>query len=216
MKLPRLYAILDTATLERRGCADWALVARAMLDGGAEMLQIRHKGAWTRAAFAQVERTAAACTEQGATLLVNDRADVAKMLGAGVHVGQDDLSPGDCRALLGDGLLGDALVGFSTHNMEQLAAAGLEPVDYLAVGPIFATQSKLNPDATVGLAGVSRARATTEKPLVAIGGITRQTARAALDAGADSVALIADLLPEVIDYSTTRSRMEEWQRLIRK
>ncbi len=210
--LPRLYPILDTATLARRGCGDWTMVARGMLAGGAQILQIRRKDEWTCAAFAQTQEIAAACRDANCMLMLNDRADVAKMLEAGVHVGQDDLAPIDVRKVIGDG----ALVGFSTHNAAQLAAASLEPVDYLAFGPVFPTASKANPDPVAGLELLREARSHTRKPLVAIGGITRATADGVLDSGADSVALIGDLLPVTLSESAIRDRMEEWQRLLRK
>ena len=123
--LPRLYPILDTGALTRRGCEDWTLVARGMLAGGARILQIRHKEHWTRAAFAHAEEIAAECRKACAELVINDRADMAKLLDAGVHVGQEDLAPADVRSVLGD----KSIVGFSTHNADQLAAAAREPVD---------------------------------------------------------------------------------------
>ena len=125
------------------------------------------------------------------TLIMNDRADLC--LAAefdGVHVGQDDLSPESVRRLIG----ADRLLGVSTHNPEQLQDADLTSADYLAIGPVFATSSKLNPDPVVGLEGVRRARVLTRKPLVAIGGITRVNAASVIEAGADSVAVISDLL----------------------
>lgn len=188
------------------------MAARGMLAGGAEWLQLRHKGEWTREAFAQAEEMAAECRRAGVQFIVNDRADMAKLLGAGLHVGQDDLSPADSRKVIGD----TCLLGFSTHNADQLAAADAAPADYLAFGPVFATGSKENPDPLVGLDRVAHARALTTKPLVAIGGITRASAQAVFKAGADAVALIADLLPARLTESTVRDRMEEWQRLTRQ
>ena len=187
-------------------------VARAMLAGGAEILQLRHKAEWTRPAFAQAVEIAAACRDAGVAFLVNDRADIAKMLGAGVHVGQDDLVPADARTVLGD----EPAVGFSTHNEEQLEGAAGEPVDYLAFGPVFQTTSKQNPDPVAGLERLTGARTLTGKPLVAIGGITRETAAAVLATGADSIAVIGDLLPGTLSESAIRNRMEEWRRLTRK
>jgi thiamine-phosphate pyrophosphorylase len=208
--LPRLYPILDTGTLTRRGCEEWIMAARGMLAGGAQILQIRHKGEWTAEAFAQAVAIAAECRNAGATLIVNDRADMAKLLQAGVHVGQDDLTPRDIRLVIGD----EPPVGFSTHNAEQMEAAASEPVDYLAFGPIFATASKENPDPVAGMDRLAHARTLSAKPLVAIGGITRATAEAVLAAGADSVAIIGDLLPVTLSESAIRNRMEEWQRLL--
>src|SRR6266478_7006128 len=205
MKLPRVYPILDAQSLEAKAC-DPETAARAWLDGGACILQFRHKGQWTPAVFEQAEQIAGACRERGAVFVINDRADMAKLLGAGLHVGQDDLAPGDARRLLGQ----EALVGYSTHNPHQLDAAAAEPVDYIAIGPIFATASKQNPDPVVGLDELRRCRARCVRPLVAIGGITRETARSVFAAGADSVAVIGDLIPENCTSGDLRRRMEEW------
>jgi thiamine-phosphate pyrophosphorylase len=143
--------------------------------------------------------------------MVNDRADFAMLLEAGLHVGQDDLAPGDARRLLGPG----AVIGFSSHNADQLSAAGSEPVDYVGFGPVFPTASKRNPDPVVGVEQIRRCRALVEKPLVAIGGITLENALDAIRAGADSVAVIAGLLPQAATARSLRERMEEWQRLVK-
>jgi thiamine-phosphate pyrophosphorylase len=204
--LPRLYPILDTGALERRGLA-LVETAAAMIEGGARILQIRHKMLWSGRVFDDAREVAALCRQAGATLIVNDRADIAKLLGAGLHVGQDDLAPTDARALLGD----EAVIGYSTHNAAQLRDAAAEPVDYIALGPIFGTTSKQNPDPAVGIDELRRCRALVEKPLVGIGGITRENARAVFDAGADAVAVIADLLPESAAAADVRQRIEEWR-----
>jgi len=206
LTLPRLYPILDTGALDRCGLP-LVETAAAMLAGGARLLQFRHKGLWSPAAFDDARAVASLCRDAGATLIVNDRADIAKLLGAGLHVGQDDLSPADARALLGDG----AIIGFSTHHAAQLRDAAAEPVNYLALGPIFGTASKPDSDPVVGLDELRRARALTDKPLVAIGGITRDNAPAVFAAGADSAALIADLLPERPTVARVRRRIEEWR-----
>lgn len=209
-KLSPIYPIVDTALLAARGCpAETA--ARAMLDGGARMLQFRHKGHYTRGVFAQAERVAALCRQAGAIFVVDDRADIALLLDAGLHVGQDDLPPRDARRLIGT----SRLLGFSTHNEAQLRAALAEPADYLALGPVFATASKDKPDPVVGLAEFRRLRPLADRPLVAIGGITRANALAVLEAGADSLAVIGDLLPEECTYESLRARMEEWQQLVK-
>jgi thiamine-phosphate pyrophosphorylase len=206
MTLPRLYPILDTEALARRTCTV-ETAAKAMLAGGARILQFRHKGHFSRAVFAQAERVAAMCREADALFVVDDRADIAVLLDAGLHVGQDDLPPHDARRLLGP----ERLLGFSTHNIEQLRAAAQEPVDYFAIGPIFPTRSKQRPDPVVGqVPGLPK-----HKPLVAIGGITRENALFVLQAGADSVAVIADLMPEVCTYDTLLARMQEWQQLLK-
>jgi thiamine-phosphate pyrophosphorylase len=214
MRLPRVYPILDTASLEVRGIS-LSTAAAAFLEGGAGILQIRHKGHWSRDFFEAARQVARLCREGGADLIVNDRADFAMLLEAGLHIGQDDLSPRDARKLMGP----DAVIGFSSHSAGQLAAAGGEPVDYVALGPVFGTASKRNPDPVVGVDEVRRCRALLEQPLVAIGGITRENALEVFNAGADSVAVIAGLLPGNDGPPPTaqslRQRMEEWQQLVK-
>lgn len=208
MKLPRIYPILDTAILLRRGLT-LETAAAAFLEGGAGILQIRHKGHWSRDFFGDAQQVARLCREAGAQLVVDDRADFAILLQAGLHVGQDDLAPRDARALLGP----EPLLGFSSHNLQQLCAAGGEPVDYVALGPVFATASKQNPDPVVGVGELRRLRPLIDKPLVAIGGIMLENAAAVFAGGADSVAVISGLLPEVANARALRERMEEWQRI---
>jgi thiamine-phosphate pyrophosphorylase len=208
VKLPRVYPILDTESLERRGIA-LETAAGAFLDGGAGILQIRHKGHWGREFFESARRVARLCRECGADLIVDDRADFALLLGAGLHLGQNDLSPRDARRLMGS----DSVIGFSTHNAAQLSAAGGEPVDYVAFGPVFTTSSKSNPDPVLGVEEIRRCRALIEKPLVAIGGITQENALEVWKAGADSVAVIGGLLPETTTAQALRERMEQWQKL---
>jgi thiamine-phosphate pyrophosphorylase len=208
MKLPKVYPILDAESLARRGVA-LETAAAAFLEGGAGVLQIRKKGHWGREFFAAAQQVARLCREAGVPLIVDDRADFALLLDAGLHLGQDDLAPRDARRLLGL----DAAIGFSSHNAAQLAAAGGEPVDYVALGPVFATDSKRNPDPVVGVDEIGRCRLLVEKPLVAIGGITLRNAGEVWKAGADSVAVIGGLLPERATAQSLRQRMEEWQRL---
>src|SRR5260370_10907160 len=141
MRLPRVYPILDTETLDRRDIA-LETAAGAFLDGGAGILQIRHKGHWSRGFFDSARNVARLCREAGAALVVNDRADFALLLEAGLHVGQDDLPPRDARHLMSP----DVAVGLSSHNVTQLCAAGGEPAHYVAPGPLFAPASKPNPD----------------------------------------------------------------------
>lgn len=210
MRLPRLYPILDTGTLARLACPV-AEAAAAMLGAGARLLQFRHKGDFSRAVFEQAEQVAALCRQAGAVFIVDDRADIALLLDAGLHVGQDDLPPADARRLLGR----DRILGFSTHNLTQFTAALAEPADYLAFGPVFPTATKDNPDPVVGLEQLRRMRALTDRPLVAIGGITRYNALDVLAAGADSVAVIADLYPAPCTPETLRARMEEWLQLVK-
>jgi thiamine-phosphate pyrophosphorylase len=189
MKLPAFYPIVSSVE-----------AAEIVLEAGARIVQYRNKNFFLRAAFEDAGRIAALCRQAGALFIVNDRADVAKLLDAGLHLGQDDLAPADARKILP----APAVIGFSTHNEQQLRAGDREPVDYLAIGPIFATGSKQNPDPVVGLDRLRNLRALTGKPLVAIGGITRELAPQAFAAGADSVAVIGDLYPD------TRARAKQW------
>jgi thiamine-phosphate pyrophosphorylase len=208
MKLPRVYPILDTESLERSGVT-LETAAAAFLEGGAGILQIRHKGHWSRDIFAAARTVAKLCRENGTPLIVDDRADFALLLDVGLHLGQDDLSPRDARQLIGP----EATLGYSSHNVAQLVEAGGEPVDYVAIGPIFATSSKRNPDPLVGVEEIHRCRALIEKPLVAIGGITIGNAPGVWAAGADSVAVIGALLPHPATARALRERMEEWRTL---
>jgi thiamine-phosphate pyrophosphorylase len=210
MRLPRVYPILDTESLDRRAIA-LETAAAAFLEGGAGILQIRHKRHWSRGFFESARTVAQLCREAGAALVVNDRADFAMLLEAGLHVGQDDLPPRDARQLMGP----DASIGFSSHNVNQLCAGGGEPVDYVAYGPVFATASKLNPDPVTGVEEIRQCRSLIEKPLVAIGGITQENALEVLRAGADSVAVIAGLLPDPATAHSLRERMEQWQQLVK-
>ncbi len=197
--------MLDTGVLARCGL-DAVAAAAAILEGGAGILQLRHKGHFSREIYACAERMAQLCSAAGVMFVVNDRADLALMLGAALHVGQDDLPPSAARRVLGD----SGLIGFSTHNEAQLRAAADEPVDYLAIGPMFTTSSKENPNPVVGVEALCRLRSLTERPLVAIGGITRANAAAVLAAGADSVAVIGDLFTQRATAATLRARTEEW------
>lgn len=205
-----MYPILDTGTLAQRSC-DAITAAEAMLAGGARILQFRHKGHYSRQVFGEAEKVAELCRRAGALFVIDDRADVAMLLDAGLHVGQDDLPPRDARRLVGPG----RLLGFSTHNEAQLRAAAAEPVDYIAVGPIFGTSSKEKPDPVVGVEELRRLRALETRPLVAIGGITRENALAVLATGVDSVAVIGDLLPAECNFESMRTRMEQWQNLVK-
>jgi len=204
-RLPKFYPILDTAVLARCGLSP-AAAAEALLEAGARILQFRHKEFFSREIFEQAQTIAELCRSAGVLFVVNDRADFARLLDAALHLGQDDLEPIDVRKLLPP----PAIIGFSTHNGDQLRLADSYPVDYLAIGPIFATGSKLNPDPVVGLAELRALRAVTSKPLCAIGGITRGNAESVLRAGADSLAIIGDLYPQPLTVAALRSRAEEW------
>jgi thiamine-phosphate pyrophosphorylase len=176
------------------------------LEAGVQTLQYRQKGFFSRNSFDDARTIADRCRSAGALFVINDRADVAALLNSALHLGQDDLPPHDARKLLPS----PSVIGFSTHNEQQLRDADREPVDYLAIGPIFQTASKENPDPIVGLDRLRSLRAITKKPLVAIGGITRATARSVLEAGADSVAIIGDLFPDPCTKAALRARAEEW------
>jgi len=200
--------VLDSGAL--RACDIGTVAAAgALLEAGAAILQLRHKDNYTRAVFAEAETVAGMCRDAGALLVVNDRADIARLLSAGLHLGQDDLTPQLARTICG----ADALIGFSTHNEEQLRAAEQAPVDYLALGPIFGTASKRNPDPVVGVEELRRLRPLTQLPLAGIGGITMDNAGAVFEAGADAVAVIGDLLNGVRNAAQLRARTEEWLRL---
>jgi thiamine-phosphate pyrophosphorylase len=184
---PFLYPIVDVDTLGEAGVSR---AARALAGTGVRLMQLRAKALSDRALVAVARDLLGIAHAAGIRLVVNDRPDVARLVGAdGVHVGQDDLSPWDARAIVGE----EAIVGFSTHNLEQLQAATRAPVDYLALGPIFATASKDEADPVVGLERLARARALTTLPLVAIGGLTRANAGEVVAAGADGLAVIGDL-----------------------
>jgi thiamine-phosphate pyrophosphorylase len=185
---PFAYPIVVAARLRGR---DVATVVDLLARAGARLIQLRVKTPADRERLALARAAVAAARASGARLVVNDRADIAAISGAdGLHVGQDDLPPAEARAVIGPGMI----LGVSTHGLAQLAAAASAPVDYVAIGPVFATRSKDDPDPVVGLEMVRRARAMVSRPLVAIGGITRANARDVVAAGADGVAVISDLL----------------------
>ena len=191
-KLPPLYAIIDVSCFAPPLRTTEAIVeyARDVAAGGATLIQYRNKVGTTRDMLSHAREIRRALGDE-ITLIMNDRADICLASDYdGVHVGQYDLSPEGARRVIG----ADSILGVSTHNLEQLREAEEGPADYIAFGPVFATSSKRNPDPVVGLEGIRAARAATSKPLVAIGGITRANAIAVLEAGADSVAVIADLL----------------------
>jgi len=205
LRLPRFYPILDTGLLTKLG-ADPVAAAGVLLEAGAGILQFRHKGHYSRDVFAQAQTIASLCRDAGAQFIVNDRSDIAAMLGAGVHLGQDDLPPAEVRRVFPT--LGS--VGFSTHNEAQFRAAANEPVDAVALGPIFGTASKENPDPVVGLDELRRVAALKRHPLIAIGGITLDSAAAVWGAGADSIAVIGALFADGASTSSLRSRTEQW------
>lgn len=207
-KIPRFYPILDTAVLAARQW-DAANAALCLLTAGAKILQYRHKDDWTQKNFDEAKQLAILCEAAKALFVVNDRADFAKLLNAALHIGQDDLSPTAARIVVGD-----AILGFSTHNGEQFSRGEAEPVEYLSLGPIFSTTSKLRPDPVVGLDGLRKLRPFTNKPLVAIGGITLANGRDALAAGADSLAVISGILPVDRDEKALMGLTKQWLSLI--
>ena len=185
--LPRLYVILDSAvlTIPAQQCA------QELAEAGVSLLQYRNKVASARELLKTSRDLAARLVPLGVSLVVNDRPDVAVLTGAsGVHVGQNDLPADQARFVVGSRMW----VGVSTHNLEQFQQAAVTSADYLAVGPVFATSSKANPDPVIGTDFVRRVRPLTDKPIVAIGGITLENAASVIDAGADSVAVISDIL----------------------
>jgi thiamine-phosphate pyrophosphorylase len=187
-----LYAILDVDVASSRGLAPM-FVLSSWLDAGVRLVQLRAKHLAGGAFLELADRMVEQCRADGAVCVINDRADIARMAGAdGVHVGQDDLPAAAARGVVGAA----AWVGLSTHTDAQMAAACREPVTYVAIGPVFSTNTKDQPDPTVGLAGVRSAAPAARaagRPLVAIGGITLATAPGVLAAGADAVAVISDL-----------------------
>jgi len=203
IRLPRLYGIADARCFPET--SDLVRFAQELAAAGCSLLQYRNKSGNARLMLEQAREVKRAL-DSSVRLIMNDRADLCLAAGFdGVHVGQDDLSPESVREIIGP----DRTLGVSTHNPEQLREADLTSADYLAIGPVFATLSKEKPDPVVGLEGVRRARALTNKPLVAIGGITRATAVSVIEAGADSVAVISDLVRD------PRKSAEEFLRILR-
>jgi thiamine-phosphate pyrophosphorylase len=183
---PALYAILDAS---QTAGTDSSL-ARILADAGVELIQLRDKKAPSRKIYDASKSLAASLASRSLRIIVNDRPDIAAMIDAGgVHVGQEDLSVDAARKICGN----SRWVGVSTHNLEQLREADRTSADYIAVGPIFRTGTKENPDPIVGLDLLRAARQITKKALVAIGGITVESAESVFRAGADSVAVVHDL-----------------------
>ena len=195
--LPRLYVILDAAllTVPETECA------QKLVDAGVRLLQYRSKGASARELLECSKRLSSLLVPQGVTFIVNDRADVARAAEAsGVHVGQEDLRAEAARSVIGTG----KLLGVSTHNLDQFKEAAATSADYVAVGPVFSTSTKANPDPVVGTEFIRRVRLLTDKPIVAIGGITLDRAAEVIRAGADSVAVVGDIF--LAPYPVQRAR----------
>lgn len=203
ISVPRLYPIADASCFSTT--EDLLTFAQQLVAGGCTLLQYRNKSGNARVMLDQARELKHRLGSR-ARLVMNDRADLALMAEFdGVHVGQEDLLPESARRVIGS----NCWLGVSTHNPEQLQEADQTSADYLAIGPVFSTSSKDRPDPVVGLDGVRRARQLTRKPLVAIGGITRANAASVIEAGADSLAVIADLLRE------PRKSAEEFFRVLR-
>jgi len=201
-RLPKLYAILDASCFADRSALFSA--AEELAGAGCTLLQYRNKTGNPREILEDAKELKR-LVGSAVRLIMNDRADLAVAAGFdGVHLGQDDLSPEGARKVMGEQLW----LGVSTHNPEQLTVADQTSATYVAIGPVFATASKANPDPVVGLEGVRRTRALTRKPLVAIGGISRANCRSVIEAGADSVAVISDLLRD------PRKSAEEFLRIL--
>lgn len=187
---PKIYPITDT----RVANLSHADEVRRLIEGGAEIIQLREKFSSPKDFYEDAKEALKIARAANVKIIINDRVDIALALKAdGVHLGQDDLPPGHARKILGE----KAIIGFSTHNVEQAVEALKFPIDYIAIGPVFATRTKENPDKTVGIEGLKKVReAIGDFPLVAIGGITLENFPEVLQAGADSVAVIGDLLKE--------------------
>jgi thiamine-phosphate pyrophosphorylase len=197
--LPPLYPIIDFSCFAAQPDPITAIVryAEELIAAGATLIQLRDKSQPDQPKrFLSCARELRRVTLDKATLIINDRVDICLAADAdGVHLGQDDLSPESARRIFDQVKDGKTrIIGFSTHNLSQVIAADMLPIDYIAIGPVFVTGSKANPDPVIGLEGVRQARRVTKKPLVAIGGITRQNCSQVKAAGADAVAVISDLL----------------------
>ncbi len=196
----RLYAITDT----RISGLSHAQQVAELCEGGAVLIQLREKQLAPLSFYQEAVAAVSEAHQRRVRVIINDRADIALAAGAdGVHLGQEDLAPEAARRIMGS----EAIVGFSTHTLTQAKLAAKLPIDYLAVGPIFATSTKIDPDPVIGLEGLSRIREVIgDLPLVAIGGITRETAAQVLAAGADVVAVVSALLapPASISHNTSQ------------
>lgn len=210
LDLPRFYPIVDAARFAGAADEQTKIVCyvKELVEGGAKLIQYRDKSS-NSLKMLGLARELWRVLHERTKLIMNDRGDLCLAAGFdGVHLGQDDLSPEAAREIFQKAGKPDLWIGFSTHNPKQVRQANLMPVDYIAIGPVFATSSKDNPDPTVGLEGVRQARQLTSKPLVAIGGITRQNCKSVTEAGADSVAVISDVV------ESPRKSAEEFLRIL--
>lgn len=207
--LPKLYAISDRSLANLSNVE----IARQLLDGGARLIQLRDKEATAKELFDAAREILPLTRAVGGRLIINDRVDVALTAEAdGVHLGQEDLTVEEAREILGP----DRIIGISTHNRSQFEAALRTSADYIAVGPVFATTSKENPDPVVGLEMLREVRALTDRPIVAIGGIDHSKAAEVLAAGADCVAVISALYPwpEILDLNARPDIISSVRRLL--
>jgi thiamine-phosphate pyrophosphorylase len=187
MRLPRLYPIIDLEVTPH----SLEFLIGEFASAGLSWVQLRDKKANSRHLFSNAQRFVELARPHGLTAIVNDRADIARLTGAdGLHVGQEDLPVEHARKILGS----DKIIGYSTHNLAQALEAEQSSADYIAIGPVFATTSKANPDPIVTWEELQEIRRQVKKPLVAIGGITSQNAVRLIDLGLDSVAVIRDLV----------------------
>lgn len=184
--IPKLYPITDMRLSGLSHAEQVSLLAA----GGATMIQLREKGSSPRGFYQESLEAVRLARNLGVRIIINDRVDIALAVGAdGVHLGQDDFPPERARKLMG----AEKIIGYSTHSLKQALEADLLPVDYLAIGPVFSTSTKENPDPVIGLETIRKVREKISKPLVAIGGIRLEQARSVIEAGADSLAVISDL-----------------------
>jgi thiamine-phosphate pyrophosphorylase len=184
---PKIYPITD----ERISGLSHAEQTKRLIAGGATLIQLREKHASPQVFYEEAAKAVEIANAHNVSIVINDRVDVALALRTGVHLGQDDLAPTHARALLGP----EALIGFSTHSLEQVRLAMSLPVDYIAIGPIFSTRSKTNPDPVIGLKGLREiSLIVTDLPLVAIGGINETNLPSVLDEGAGSAAMIGTII----------------------
>jgi thiamine-phosphate pyrophosphorylase len=208
-KFASVYVILDAASAPAGRLMD---IAQEILEAGARPIQYRDKTANSRELFERSRELSRRARGAGAAIIINDRADIAMLCGAaGVHVGQDDLDVESARAVCGAG----RIVGVSTHSLAQVRAADRTSADYIAIGPIFRTTTKANPDPAVGLEMIPEARKLTSKPLVAIGGITLDNVAEVWQAGADCVAVVRDILGAKSPGARTQEYLERAKKLSR-
>lgn len=210
--IPKLYPILDVGLLAARG-VELSLYAKELRAAGVDWLQYRNKQGSDAEILRDAHHLRTLFADTPTRLILNDRADLVEQTKFhGVHVGQSDMAPAAARVHIGE----QVILGVSTHTLEQISVADATDCDYIAYGPIFATASKDNPDRVVGLDGLRAARCATKKPLVAIGGITRANCRSVIDAGADSIAVISELLSRqnVLHPGSVQKIVEEFVALL--